>query len=198
MVRRIRRGFTFANVMSVIAVFIALGGTVYATNKISGKTIKKGSEPGNRLKNDSVTDKQVKESTLGTVPNANALQGQGPGAFAPASLANIESPHLVGAPGEPVFENSWAPGGGSDEPLLFYKDPYGIVHLQGNTLHTGGPSATQVFTLPPGYRPAAQIYFPAFADGNVTTTVEVDPDGSLIVLDATFFLGLSGSFRAGV
>jgi hypothetical protein len=26
----------------------------------------------------------------------------------------------------------------------------------------------------------------------------VDPDGSLIVLDATFFLGLSGSFRAGV
>ena len=195
MIARIRRGLTFANVMSVIAVFIALGGTVYATNKISGKTIKKGSEPGNRLKNDTVTGKQVKEATLSGV-DAATLQGQGPGAFAPA---NIESPHLVGAPGEPVFENSWAGVALGDEPLLFYKDPYGIVHLQGNTSHTGGPSATQVFTLPPGYRPAAQIYFPAFADGNVTTTVEVDPDGSLIVLDATFFLGLSSvSFRAGV
>jgi hypothetical protein len=56
-----------------LALFLAIaGGTVYAASKISGKTIKKGSEPGNRLKNDSVTGKQVSESTLGTVPSASS------------------------------------------------------------------------------------------------------------------------------
>jgi len=72
---RLKRRLSFANVVAVIALFVALGGSVYAANKISGKTIKKGSEPGNRLKNDSVTGKQVAESTLGTVPNADALGG---------------------------------------------------------------------------------------------------------------------------
>ena len=51
------------------------------TNQINGKQIKKGSEPGNRLKTDTVTGKQVRESSLETVPdaaNANTLQGQGP------------------------------------------------------------------------------------------------------------------------
>lgn len=75
MMKRLKRRLSFANVVAMIALFVALGGSVYASNKINGKTIKKGSEPGNRLKNDSVTGKQVNESTLGTVPNADALGG---------------------------------------------------------------------------------------------------------------------------
>ena len=71
----LRERLTFANVMSVIAVFIALGGVGYAATKINGKTIKRASIPGNRLKNDSITGQQVNESTLGTVPNAAALAG---------------------------------------------------------------------------------------------------------------------------
>jgi hypothetical protein len=75
MKNRLKRRLSFANVVAVIALFVALGGSVYAAHKISGKRIKRGSEPGNRLKNDSVTGKQVAESTLGTVPNADALAG---------------------------------------------------------------------------------------------------------------------------
>ncbi len=61
-----------AMIMALIALFVAFGGTVYAGTKISGKTIRKNSEPGNRIKKDTVTGKQVKESTLGQVPSAAA------------------------------------------------------------------------------------------------------------------------------
>lgn len=76
--------------IACLALFAALGGTVYAANKINGKTIKVktlpgnrlivGSVPGNRLKASSVTgDKlapgsitgsQINTATLGEVPTA--------------------------------------------------------------------------------------------------------------------------------
>ncbi len=69
-----------ALVISVLALFIALGGTVYAASKINGKTIKSNSIPGNRLKKHTLTGKQIKNhaltgtqinlAKLGTVPNA--------------------------------------------------------------------------------------------------------------------------------
>jgi hypothetical protein len=68
-------------VIAVLALFVALGGTVYAASSISGKTIKKNSLPGNRIKkktvtgnqikNDAITGAQVNESTLGKVPSAS-------------------------------------------------------------------------------------------------------------------------------
>jgi len=64
MITAVRAKLTFSNVLALVAVFLALGGTVYAAAKINGKLIKKGSEPGNRLKHDSVTGKQVNEATL--------------------------------------------------------------------------------------------------------------------------------------
>ena len=59
-----------AMMVALIALFVALGGSVYAATQINGSSIKKGSIPGNRLKNDTVTGTQVKESTLATVPSA--------------------------------------------------------------------------------------------------------------------------------
>ena len=47
---RLRERLSFANVMSVIAVCIALGGTAYAANKISGKSIKNSTISKNKLK----------------------------------------------------------------------------------------------------------------------------------------------------
>jgi hypothetical protein len=51
-------------VVAYLALFVALGGTVYAASKINGKAIRPRSIPGNRLKQNSVTGKQVKESSL--------------------------------------------------------------------------------------------------------------------------------------
>ena len=189
-----------AMLVALLALCVALGGTVYAANHINGKQIKKGSEPGNRLKTDTVTGKQVRESSLETVPdaaNANTLQGQGPDAFAPSGL---EAAHVVGAPGEP-YTNGWTePTASVDERLSFYKDPYGIVHLQGSASHSG-PSAASVFTLPPGYRPAEFLYFIVYGGSGDATNLQVTPDGQVGVVfgGGESFLSLSNvSFRAGL
>jgi hypothetical protein len=87
-----RRRPTASFVISCIALFVALGGTVYAGSKISGTTIKRSSLPGNRvkkgslpgnrikrgsvtgtqIKKDSLTGNQINESKLGTVPSATS------------------------------------------------------------------------------------------------------------------------------
>lgn len=65
-----RPRITSAHLIAFLALFVALGGTVYAASRINGKTIAKGSIPANRLKVDSVTGSQVNEDALATVPDA--------------------------------------------------------------------------------------------------------------------------------
>jgi hypothetical protein len=58
-------------VVAWIALFVSLGGTVYAAAKISGKTIRPGSIPANRIKADSLGAAQIDEAGLETVPSAS-------------------------------------------------------------------------------------------------------------------------------
>jgi hypothetical protein len=102
MARAIRRRLTFANVVAVLALFIALGGSVYAANKISGKTIKKGSEPGNRIKKNTITGKQVKEKTLGTVPSANQVKVLSPPASGTTLRGTFSIRDVAAAGGEEI------------------------------------------------------------------------------------------------
>jgi hypothetical protein len=63
--KRIQRVFSFSNVVAVLALFLTLGGSVYAaSNKISGTQIKPRSLPGNRIKARSLTGAQIKARTL--------------------------------------------------------------------------------------------------------------------------------------
>jgi hypothetical protein len=63
--KRIRSHLSFANVMSMIAVFAVLGGSAFAVSKkINGKKIKKASIAGSKLKKDTVTGDKINESTL--------------------------------------------------------------------------------------------------------------------------------------
>lgn len=61
---RIGKLLSFSNVVACLALFIALGGTVYAAGKISGKQIKAGSLPGNRIKPRTITGNRIKAKTL--------------------------------------------------------------------------------------------------------------------------------------
>jgi hypothetical protein len=147
--------------MSSIAVFLVLGGaTAFAAGKIGSSDIKsnaittgkikKEAVTTKKIKKNAVTGKQVKESSLGTVPSASLAN----------SIPPAEATHIVGAPGEPPFENG-SSNLGSSGPLRlstvgFYKDHEGIVHLEG--IAKVGKSVSglaSVFTLPAGYRPAA-------------------------------------------
>jgi hypothetical protein len=94
--KRVRKGLTFSNVVAVIALFLALGGSVYAAGKINGKTVKRNSLPGNRLKADSVTGLQVNEGSLGVVPNAgnatnavNATNATNASSAQPVAFAHV-------------------------------------------------------------------------------------------------------------
>jgi hypothetical protein len=83
---RIRKALSFSNVIAFIALFVALGGTVYAAGKISGSQIKPNSTPGNRIKAgtltgnrikaDSLTGAQINEATLGGVTAASLASVQ--------------------------------------------------------------------------------------------------------------------------
>jgi hypothetical protein len=89
--RRLRRHITYANVVSTIALVLAVsGGAVYAANKIGARGIRKnaihsshiknkqvkrqdiagGSINSRKVSNESLTGKDIKEATLGLVPSA--------------------------------------------------------------------------------------------------------------------------------
>jgi hypothetical protein len=104
--------------ISLLALFVALGGTGYAAVKINGKNIKAKTITGNKFKNktltggkfrsNTLTGKQIKESTLGTVPKAdvattagtaNALSDAGKAGF--LSSANVGSTGLIKLPMAP-------------------------------------------------------------------------------------------------
>ena len=76
------RRFSYANVMSTLAVFLALGGSALAVTRINGsrladrsvagKKLKAQTIGGGKLKPGTITGKQVKEGTLGKVPSAKS------------------------------------------------------------------------------------------------------------------------------
>jgi hypothetical protein len=58
--------------IAATALFVALGGTVYAAGKINGKAIKVKSLPGNRLKPHSVPANRLKPGALGSLSGSTA------------------------------------------------------------------------------------------------------------------------------
>jgi hypothetical protein len=93
---RLAKHLSFSNVIACMALFIALGGSVYAAGKINGKQIKANSLPGNRIKPRTITAKRIKPKTLtGRQIKKRSLTGkeidQGTlTEISAASLANVQ------------------------------------------------------------------------------------------------------------
>lgn len=77
MLTRLRRRLTYANVMSTLAMFIALGGSSYAVVSINGNTIKSRSVSGQKLKRNTVGNLEIRESRLARVPRARSADRLG-------------------------------------------------------------------------------------------------------------------------
>jgi hypothetical protein len=81
MLDQVRRRLSYANVLSTVAVFLALGGTSYAAVAITGRDVENSSLTGHDvedasltgrdIRNSSLTGRQVKHSSLGTTDIAN-------------------------------------------------------------------------------------------------------------------------------
>ncbi|WP_134766889.1 hypothetical protein [Nocardioides sp. 1609] len=66
----------YAAATSTLALVVALGGTSYAAAKIGTKDIKANAVTGAKVKKDTLTGQDVREGTLGVVPNAAKVNGQ--------------------------------------------------------------------------------------------------------------------------
>jgi hypothetical protein len=200
-----------ALVISMITLSLVLGGTAFAASTATHKDKKadiklikklapslsvKHAKTANSATSATTATNATNATNAATAANANALQGKAASAFAPSA---IEAAHVVDTAGEPAFQNGWhLPGFPGDEGLSFYKDPWGVVHIQGSTANPG--SSGTVFTLPAGYRPTKNLYFAVYGAGGsiafvqVTDTGDVNPFGG-----STTFLGLTNiTFRAGL
>jgi hypothetical protein len=197
-----------ALVISLIALFVALGGTTYAATSLPA-----GSVGTKQLKNGAVTASKIHHGIkvsnatnattaqnatfAATARNANALGGYPASYFA---LSAIEPAHVVGAASQPPFQNGWSSNlDPADEGLSFYKDSWGIVHLQGSAGNVN-PSTGTIFTLPAGYRPAKDLYLSVFGSNGTQAAVQITSAGAVNVFGASeTFIGLTNvTFRSGL
>jgi hypothetical protein len=160
---------TYANVVSSLCLFLLLaGGTALAASKLAKnsvgpKQLRSNAVTGAKVKNQSLSGRDINLKKLGTVPGAvHAATADSATQAASATVAGALTPaeptHVVGAPGEPVFQSNshnLAIPGTAPAPVGFYKDHEGIVHLEGLAeFGTGAGGESILFTLPPGDRPA--------------------------------------------
>jgi hypothetical protein len=197
--QRIRSRITYANVMSTIAVVVSLGGatafaaTTLGRNSVGPRQLRKNAVTGVKVKDGSLTGKDLRAGTLGQVPSAARADR----ADTATSIAAPEAPHVVGAPGELAFAGTWV--GSAGAPVSFYEDREGVVHLAGRARRPAVKAADQtILTLPPAYRPAHISLFTAATESG-PSTVFVNPAGEVItVSDSKPEISLDGfSWRVG-
>jgi hypothetical protein len=186
--------------VALLALFVALGGSSYAALKVNSRQIVDNSVRSKDLRNNDVRSTDVRnnslagadinEALLGTVPSASTagsaatagdsgtLGGIGPNGFV---RTPTEAVRLVGTSGNPDFQPGWA-NKGQGASTGFFKDQFGVVHIQGEVDPPG--SAGTVFVLPAGYRPdingATGPQFPVVADGGLDA-VQIKFDGDVVV-----------------
>jgi len=170
-----RPQLTYANVISSLALFVALGGTSYA--------VARNSVGSAQLRSNAVTSAKVKNRSLlpsDLSPSARIGQRGRRGAPGPPGV-------FIGTP-EPwkplALASGWDFFGGGHQQPGFRKDRQGLVHLRGLlTLMTGGPAAVgdvTLATLPVGYRPSVRTIFAiSTGQGVAFARLNVDPDGTL-------------------
>lgn len=138
---------------------------------------------------------------IGSGLNVNASPGSylaavkiGAPAGPSSGIEVVESPHIIGAAGEPAFANGFTSGSPA---VSFYKDR-GRVHFAG-ALNPPTGSNGPAFTLPAGYRPPATVTIPIHYWGNPNEFVgrmEVQSDGTVRVYTQTNGLfGASNGIR---
>ena len=164
---------SLARIVAMVGLLAVLASTATALpgkNNIDKNDLKKNVVKSKNIKKNAVRAKHIKDGQVGA-----------------AELADLEAFHIVGAAGEPAFGN----GGDGDclwqnapsaiapdvNPVSFFKDPDGIVHLAGLPTAFNGPggdglcdtpagpppdvSDLIIFQLPAGYQPDHLELFPS-------------------------------------
>ncbi len=167
--------------VSLIALFVALGGTSYAAIT----ALPKNSVGTAQLKNNAVTGAKIKDHAI-TAAKINTFA--------------VEASKIVGTAGAPAYQGVWQHGDtGGDLELGFYKDPWGIVHLQGSAKTSSGSVTGTIFNLPVGYLPGGNLSFTAYGSSGTVAYIKISVTGAVNVVSvAQNYVSLSSiTFRAG-
>ena len=192
--------------LSIIALFVALGGVSYGlagrntvasddiingavksadikNRGVKSKDIRVGGVKATNVAKDSLGGAEIIEGTLGKVPNANnadkadnadnadnasALGGAAPSAYALVAQEAFQDATLAAG-----FTNL----GVGFAPASFMKDTLGFVHLRGTMNCPGGENTA--FTLPAGYRPAANLFAPLAVGTTGAGNLQIEADGDV-------------------
>jgi hypothetical protein len=155
--RRVRERLTFANIVSSVALFLALGGgTAVALNG------------ANTVFSDDIVNGEVKSPDLAklafTPVKPNPQQANDPCQSGAVGIFCA----FVGSSGY----RGWRNLGQGYATAAYARDGLGIVHLQGTVVNPGPPHSP-IFVLPAGYRPAAKREFAvAFGQTNTINSTE--------------------------
>ena len=145
---RTDRQLNFTTVMALLALFVALGGTVYAAATIGAGDIKKNAVRAKHIKNGTVKRADVANNAINAAKLAPGSAGTSEIASGAVTAAKLNVPaqwsNVTYGPG-------WGPYDAS--PLNFdtvqcYKDPFGIVHLRGAAEVLDGTATSTIAHLP--------------------------------------------------
>jgi Collagen triple helix repeat (20 copies) len=171
-------------IISLIALFAALGGTSYAAVT---KLLPRNSVGSAQVVNGSLQTADLSARARSALRGARGARGA-QGLAGPAGPSGSQGPKgdtgaagaagAVGATGPkgdtgavptpaapilvPTFSNNWVTWDPGYE-VSYWKDPFGVVHLTGSVadgLVSDDTHSYPLFTLPPGYRPAQIQYQP--------------------------------------
>jgi hypothetical protein len=164
-----------ALVVSGLALIAAVSSTAVAVvaGESGDKLIAKHTLSGDRLRTNTVTGAQIKESALGTVPKAAHL---------PALVWHVL-----------VLTNGWQNENAHARPPAYAVDAQGIVHLRGAILNGTDPVFAR---LPRPVRPSADIWLATTLADGMAGRIEITPGGQMVAeaagdfADAQQFTGL--------
>jgi hypothetical protein len=179
---RLRKRLTYANVMSTLAVFIALGGSSYAAYTINGATIKNRSIAGKKVRHNTLTGVQIKESRLRRVPHAktaDTLDGVS------AADLKIKCPADTFPTADVCVERTTRPPasyGSAIQACL----AVGLATGPGRRLPTHGElrAALTAFQLAPGGELTSNVY-PSSSPGELDVLYVTDQGGSVALTPNT-------------
>ena len=172
------------NVLGLLALFVALGGTAYAVDSVNSADIIDGGVKSVDVGDGEINSADVKDSSLNTFDvqsflGADVVDNTLTGSDVDESTLNLaaEPWHEVGAPGQPGFKTGnfcvWSNYDSVHNTAAFLRDRSGFVHLKGVVDADDGPGGvcgtggleTTIFSLPSGYRPAKQELISTLTNG---------------------------------
>ncbi|KYG65693.1 hypothetical protein AZI86_01050 [Bdellovibrio bacteriovorus] len=83
----------------------------------------------------------------------------------------------------PTLQNGWVNYENAFNPVGYYKDPFGRVHIRG--LVKSGTLSACIFTLPVGYRPANRELFDQIINANTQGRIDVTSDGCVLAYSSS-------------